>query len=65
MSDMGLGDIADSLKSVSSALRDLGTANAATPMGALEMVALEIKDGTQRVADAILDLAEAIREVNK
>ena len=65
MSDMGLSDIADNLGSVASALRNLGTADAATPTGALEMVAMEIKDGTQRIAEALLELAEAIREVNK
>lgn len=50
------------LKAIASALRDLGTANAATPMGALEMVAMELKEGSTRIAEGLFAIADAIRE---
>jgi hypothetical protein len=42
--------IADSIHSGS---RHLGTQDAATPMGALEMLAMEIKEGLGNIADAL------------
>lgn len=47
---------------IRSAAREIGTGDAATSMGGLELVAMEMKDGSTRIADAINNLAEAIRE---
>lgn len=47
----GLFAIARALGRVANALEKLGTANASTPMGAIEMLALEIKNGFERMAD--------------
>ena len=47
--------IATSLNGVASALRKLGTADASTPKGAIEILSLEIKEGAGLVADAIGD----------
>lgn len=54
--------IADSIEHVAEALHKLGVANAATPMGALEHVGLELKNGSDAISSAIGDLAEAIRD---
>lgn len=42
--------------------REIGTGDAATSMGGLEIIAMEMKEGSTRIADAINNLAEAIRE---
>lgn len=47
---------------IASALRALGTGDAATSMGAVELLAMEIKNGSERIAGAIETLAEAIRD---
>ena len=49
-------------EAVARALDRLGTGNASTDMGAIELLAKEVKDGTERIADAINNLAEAIRD---
>lgn len=54
--------LADAIGALAQATRDLGTGNAATDMGALEFLAIEFRDGTTRMAAAISDLAEAVRE---
>jgi hypothetical protein len=43
---------------IAAALHRLGTADAATPMGAIEFLSLEIKNGFERLASAIEDAAE-------
>ncbi len=48
--------------SIASALRALGTGNASTDVGAIELLAMEIKNGSERIAGAIDNLAEAIRD---
>jgi len=45
--------IADGLFAIASALRDLGNADAATPMGAIENLAKELNEGLQKVAWAL------------
>ena len=50
---MKLGDIA-------TALDKLGLADALTNMGALELLSKEIKEGSQRIADALLAIADAL-----
>lgn len=54
--------IAQAIRLVANALDRLGTANAATPMGAIEFLAIEVRNGSQAIAGAIGDLAEAVRE---
>lgn len=49
-------------EAVARALDRLGTGNAATDVGAIELLADAVKHGTERIADAINNLAEAIRE---
>ena len=44
------------------AARHLGTNNAATDMGALEVLSKEIKEGCELVAGALSELAAAIRD---
>lgn len=49
-------------RAILSASRHLGTGDAATPMGAIEAHGKMMTDAAQKVADAILELAEAVRE---
>lgn len=51
------------LQAIAHALRDLGLANAGTPMGALEVLSVEIKAGSERIAEGLEAVAEAIKEV--
>lgn len=48
-------------RAITAAAREIGTGDAATSMGGLEFLAVEIREGTSRIAEAILDLAEATR----
>ena len=54
--------VADALKAVATQVKHLGVGDAAWPMGALECVAAELRDGLNEVASSIRTLAEAIRE---
>lgn len=47
-------------KSIAIASKVLGLNDAATPMGAIEVLSAEIKHGSERIADAIENLAQAI-----
>ncbi len=58
---MGMGGLAmqeAARANIASAIRELGTANAATPMGAVELLAMEVKEGTERIADALHRIAD-------
>ncbi len=59
-------EVAEALKSVAKAIRKLGWGagdlEAVTPMGAIEALAKEVRDGTERISDALRDVAEALRE---
>lgn len=75
--------IANALCGVAKALRDLGNADAATPMGGLEALGAVLKEGLCQVAtyqgeslteiaaaidrhaEAIFDLAEAVRSLKQ
>jgi len=50
------------VNSICDAIRSLGTGDAATSMGGLELLAMEIKEGSIRIASALEHLAEAITE---
>ena len=50
------------LQSITSALRHLGLADAGTPMGAMEVLSMEMKAGSERIAEGLQAIAQAIRE---
>ncbi len=58
----GLFAIAEAVHRTADALYKLGLADASTRMGALECLALEVKEGTERLADALGDLAEPVSD---
>lgn len=45
---------------VANALRDLGTGNAASPMGAIELLAKEVRDGSLAISVSLSEIAAAI-----
>lgn len=49
-------------RAISSGLKWLGNGDAATPMGAIEALGKSILDASEKIADSIDNLAEAIRE---
>jgi len=53
-------DLAAALNSIAYALRQLGTGNAATQMGAIEALAVAIKEGCADIADAIRSVSESL-----
>jgi len=56
--------LAEALRSIASALERLGTNRAYTPgagMGAVEVLAKEVREGSTRIAEALNNVAEAIR----
>ena len=53
--------IAEAVLALAHAVNRLGTADAVTPMGGLEVLALAIKEGAEAIALSISDLAEATR----
>jgi hypothetical protein len=55
-------DLADAQGATARALRDLGNADAGTPMGAIEAFGVVVSEGLEGLALAIGDLAEATRE---
>jgi hypothetical protein len=61
-SNLEPANVVDVIHSVSRALRWLGNADAARPMGAIEAHGVAIKEAAEMIASAITDLAEAIRE---
>lgn len=56
--------IVDAVLSIGRAIDRLGNADAATPMGAIEALGKAIHDGSERIAQSLDGLAEAIRESN-
>jgi hypothetical protein len=50
------------VNSICEAIRSLGTGDAATSMGGLELLAKEIQEGSSRIATALEHVAEAIAE---
>jgi hypothetical protein len=58
----GLDAVANAIYRLAQALTAFGLNGAGTHMGAVEVLAMEIKEGSERMASAISDLAEAIRE---
>lgn len=50
-------EIAEALDNVGEALRYLGNGNASTPMGAIEGLAMQVRDGAREIAGAMPDLS--------
>jgi hypothetical protein len=63
MTDWSEEPVAKQLHAISRALRDLGTADAATPLGAIEFLGVEIKEGLEAVASSIRELSESFAEI--
>ncbi len=55
-------NVAAGLFAIAAAIRSLGTADAATPLGAVELLAMEVRDGTTRIADALNNAVQAITD---
>ena len=53
-------ELPKALESIAYALHRLGHADAATPMGAIEDLSAQIKEGAQAIAGALYAIAEAI-----
>ena len=58
--ERGMLAVAKSLDGVAKALRDLGTGNASTQMGAIEFLATCVKDSGDAVSSSIGSVAEAL-----
>jgi len=56
MEEEGLLAIAEAINNLARAIDRLGTNQAVTPMGAIEVLSMEIKDGFSLLASAISDL---------
>lgn len=54
-------DLTTAVFAIARALRDLGTGDACTPMGGLEALGVAVVEGGGRIADALNNVAEAIR----
>lgn len=52
-------------RQLTGALNCLGTGNAATSMGAIELLSMQVRDAGMSISAAILELADAIRESSK
>ena len=55
--------IARALLDVAIQLKYLGVGNAATQMGAIEVLAMEVKEGTARMAEAMALIAQEISDI--
>ena len=62
MISTAIHDMVDAVDGVSRGLKWLGNGDAATHLGALEAHGMQIEKAGQLIADAISELAEAIRE---
>jgi hypothetical protein len=47
---------------IANALKQLGLGDAATPFGAIEALCVELKDSSQRIAEGLHAIADAIRD---
>ncbi len=53
---------AEAIFDLAGAVQRLGLADAGTPMGAIEVLAMEVKEGCAEIASALHAVAEAIRD---
>lgn len=54
----GCSKIAEALESISTQLKYLGNGNASTSMGAIEGMAMQIKDGLETIGSAIHEISD-------
>ncbi len=54
--------LAEALEKIAKALSNLGLGNAATQMGAIELLSKEVKEGSERIAEGLQAISEAISE---
>ena len=59
-SDDSEQNVTDALFKIAYQLKCLGTGDASTTMGAIELLSKEVKEGTTRIADALGSIADAI-----
>ncbi|MGE5618093.1 MAG: hypothetical protein ACM3US_02415 [Sphingomonadaceae bacterium] len=57
------GELREGLQAIAHAIKLLGNADAATPMGGLEALGKVILESNGAIADAISELAEAVNNV--
>lgn len=55
--------LVDAMERLAGALRDLGLADAGTPMGAIEVLAMEVKAGSERMAEGLQAIAEGLQAI--
>lgn len=55
--------VAQAIDGLTSSIHRLGTADAATHMGALEMMACELKDGLGGLSTAVSEVGSAMQEI--
>lgn len=58
-------ELQDIARAIRTGLSDLGNGDADTSMGALEAHGNAINNAAEKIADALYDVAEAIRETRK
>jgi len=49
-------------ETIAHALRLLGNADASSPLGAIEHLAIQVKEGSERIAAALSEIAAAISD---
>lgn len=54
--------LANAINRVAMALNKLGLADASTPMGAIELLSLSIKESASEISGGLHDIADAIRD---
>jgi hypothetical protein len=57
--------ITDALLAVARAINRLGNADASTPLGGLEALGVSLETGATTIAEALGDLADAIRQTRE
>jgi len=55
-----LQEVAGALDGVAGAINRLGLADASTPLGALELMAKEVRDGAEKIGDSLDGVAEVV-----
>jgi len=55
--------LAEAIGALAQNIKVLGLNNAGTQMGAIEVLSMEIKEGSERIAQSISDLASAMHEI--
>jgi hypothetical protein len=54
--------VAETIHELAISIKKLGLSDASTPMGAIEVLSSEIKEGAERLASSLSDIAGAIEK---